>query len=141
CKQVGLNTMKPQVILLSLTCASAWAASIPSQVTFYKDVLPITQNRCQECHRKGEIAPFSMITYSEIRPWAKAIKSSVLAKKMPPWFADREYGHFTNDRSLSQQEIDTLVAWVDGGAKEGNPKDAPKPKEWLDGWNIRTPDL
>lgn len=133
--------MKSGILLLALGCATTWAATIPPQVTFYKDVLPILQNRCQECHRKGEIAPFPMITYNETRPWAKAIKSSVLSKKMPPWFADSQYGHFSNDRSLSQQEIDTLVAWADGGAREGNSKDAPKPHEWIDGWNIRKPDL
>src|ERR1700694_33504 len=102
--------MKLKTLFLTLASATAWGASIPPQVTYYKDVLPITQNRCQECHRKGEIAPFSLITYNETRPWAKAIKSSVVAKKMPPWFADSQYGHFVNDRSLSQQEIDTLVA-------------------------------
>jgi hypothetical protein len=133
--------MKLSTLALVFACASAWAGSIPAQVTFNKDVLPIAQKRCQECHRPGEIAPFPMLTYSETRPWAKAIKSSVLAKKMPPWFADPKYGHFANDRTLSQQEIDTLVAWVDSGAKEGDPKDAPKPKEWLDGWNIPKPDL
>jgi hypothetical protein len=133
--------MKVQFLLLACASSTAWAASIPGQVTFYKDVLPITQNRCQECHRPGEIAPFSLRTYNEARPWAKAIKSSVLAKKMPPWFADPNYGHFANDRTMSQQEIDTLVAWVDGGAKEGNPKDAPAPRTFVDGWNIQKPDL
>src|SRR5579884_1968505 len=129
--------MKLTTLVLLLAPAAAWAGgTIPAQVTFNKDVLPVLQNRCQECHRKGEIAPFSLMTYNDARPWAKAIKSSVLSKKMPPWFADPQYGHFSNDRSLSQQEIDTLVAWVDGGAKEGNPKDAPKPKQWVDGWNI-----
>ena|SRR5579872_6425311 len=133
--------MNPKRLLLPLACATAWAGSIPSQVTFYKDVLPVLQNRCQECHRPGEIAPFSMLTYSDTRPWAKAIKSSVLAKKMPPWFADPTVGHFSNDRTLSQSEVDTLVGWVDGGAKEGNAKDAPKPRAWVDGWNIQKPDL
>ncbi len=133
--------MKPIVILLPFVCVGAWAASIPGTVTFYKDVLPIAQSRCQECHRPGEIAPFSMLSYNETRPWAKAIKASVLSKKMPPWFADPHYGHFSNDRTLSQQEIDTLASWVDGGAKEGNPKDAPAPRQWLEGWNIQQPDM
>jgi len=133
--------MKSSLLLVPLISTAAWAASIPAQVTFYKDVLPIAQARCQECHRPGEVAPFSMLNYSSTRPWAKAIKASVVAKKMPPWFADPQYGHFSNDRRLSQQEIDTLVAWVDSGAKEGDPKDAPKPRQWNDGWNIQTPDL
>src|SRR5579872_6718738 len=133
--------MKLTRVLVAFVSAAAWAGTAPSQVTFNKDVLPIVQNRCQECHRAGEIGPFSMMTYKETRPWAKAIKSSVVSKKMPPWFADPKYGHFANDRTLSQQEIDTLVAWVDGGAKEGDEKDAPKPRAWVDGWNIQKPDL
>ncbi len=108
--------------------------------TFTKDVLPILQDNCQGCHRPGEIGPMKFMSYSEVRPWAKAIKAAVLTKKMPPWFADPHYGKFANDRSLSQKDIDTLVAWVDGGAKEGNPKDAPAPRQWLEGWNIAEPD-
>ena len=82
----------------------------------------------------------SFMSYDEVRPWAKAIKTAVLTKKMPPWFADPHFGKFSNDRSLSQHEIDTLVAWIDGGAKEGNPKDAPKPREFAEGWQIGQPD-
>ena len=120
---------------------AAFAASIPPQVTFHKDVESILQNRCQECHRPGEIAPFALMTYKDARPWVKAIKSDVVTRKMPPWFADPNYGHFANDRSLSKQEIDTLVAWVDGGAKEGDAKDAPPPRKFIDGWNIEKPDV
>ena len=80
----------------------------------------------------------SLVTYKDARPWAKAIKAAVTMRKMPPWFADQKYGHFTNDRSLKQNEIDILAKWVDGGAAEGNPKDAPPPVEWpVDGWAIR----
>ena len=117
----------------------AMGATTP-QATFHKDVEPILQQHCQECHRSGEIAPFTLMSYTDARPWAKAIKEDILTKKMPPWFADPQYGHFSNDRSLSQKEIDTLVAWVDGGAKEGDPKDAPKPRSFVDGWNIPQPD-
>jgi mono/diheme cytochrome c family protein len=127
--------------LLPLVGLSAWAASGPAQVTFHKDVEVILQNRCQECHRPGEIAPFPMLSYKEVRPWAKAMREDVITRKMPPWFADPRYGHFTNDRSLSKAEIETIAAWVDGGAKEGDPKDAPAPRQWLDGWNIEKPDL
>src|ERR1700736_1356118 len=132
------KTMKWFVGLVNI---AAFAASIPPQVTFHKDVESILQNRCQECHRPGEIAPFALMNYKETRPWAKAIKSDVVTKKMPPWFADPQYGHFANDRSLTKQEIDTLVAWVDGGAKEGDPKDAPAPRKFVDGWNIEKPDV
>ena len=126
---------------LSLALTAAQAATAPPQVTFHKDVEPVLQKHCQECHRPGEIAPFALLSYQDARPWAKAIREDVLTKKMPPWFADPAVGHFTNDRSLSKQEIDTLVAWVDSGAKEGDLKDAPKPREWIEGWNISKPDL
>jgi hypothetical protein len=110
-------------------------------VTFQKDVLPIVQQNCQTCHRPGQIGPFSMLSYTETRPWAKAIKAAVTARTMPPWFADPHYGHFLNDRSLTQAEIDTIVAWVDSGSPEGNAKDAPAPKEWpTGGWQAK-PDV
>jgi hypothetical protein len=82
----------------------------------------------------------SFLTYNEVRPWAKAIREAVLTKKMPPWFADPHYGKFSNDRSLAKNEIDTLVSWVDGGVREGDPKDAPAPVAWVDGWSIGKPD-
>ena len=106
----------------------ALAATTAKEVTFNKDVLPIMQKRCQGCHRPGEVAPMSFLTYNDARPWAKAIKEAVLLKKMPPWFADPAHGKFENDRSLSQPETDTLVAWADGGAREGDPKD--RPSRW-----------
>src|SRR6516162_677886 len=121
-----------------LVAVAAFAANDAAPVTFYKDVLPILQKNCQGCHRPGQVAPMSLLTYKDARPWAKAIKTAVAMRKMPPWFADTQYGHFTNDRSLQQGEIDTLVKWVDGGAVEGNPKDAPVPVEWpTGGWGIR----
>ena len=125
---------------LGLSIVAA-AATIPAPRTYSKDVAPIIQERCQGCHRPGEAAPMSFGSFQEVRPWAKAIKAAVVLKKMPPWFADPQYGHFRNDRSLSQAEIDTLVAWVDGGAVEGNPKDLPAPKQFLAGWGIPKPDL
>ena len=100
---------------------AAWAASTTTPaVTFDKDVLPILQKQCQSCHRPGEVAPMSFLSYQETRPWAKAIKSAVLTKKMPPWFADPAYGHFSNARILSDAERNTLVAWADSGAPEGD---------------------
>lgn len=116
---------------------SVFAASNP---TFHKDVLPILQRNCQSCHRTGEVAPMSLLTYGEARPWAKAIKAAVLSKKMPPWFADPQYGHFTNDRRLQQADIDTLSAWADSGAPEGDAKDSPAPLKFVDGWSIK-PDM
>ena len=86
--------------------------------TFNKDVLPTLQKQCQECHRPGEIAPMSFMTYGETRPWAKAIKEAVLSRKMPPWSADTRYGKFLNNPTLMQSEINTLAAWADSGAPE-----------------------
>src|SRR3954452_20663523 len=116
------------------------AAPVPKETTFHKHVEPVLQARCQTCHRPGEAAPMSLLTYQEARPWAKAIKEAVLIRKMPPWFADPAHGQFANDRRLSQDEIATLAAWAAGGAKEGDPKDAPKPLTFAEGWTIGKPD-
>ncbi len=123
-----------------VTAAFAADVSTPP-VTFNKDVLPVLQKNCQTCHRPGEIAPMPFLTYAGTRPWARAIKAAVVSKKMPPWFADPKYGHFANDRSLSQSEIDTLATWADAGAPEGDVKDRPAPVQWTEGWNIPQPDL
>jgi hypothetical protein len=116
------------------------AASFAATPTFNKDVLPILQNNCQQCHRPGEIAPMSLLSYNEARPWAKAIKAAVVTQKMPPWFADPKVGHFANDRRLSDAQIKTLTAWVDNGAPEGDAKDKPADRKFQEGWNIK-PDL
>jgi hypothetical protein len=109
--------------------------------TYTKDVAPILQKNCQSCHRPGEAAPFSMLTYEETRPWAGAMKVAVRLKTMPPWYADPQIGHFSNDRSLSQKEIDTIVAWVTAGAPKGDPKEMPSPVNFLEGWDIPKPDV
>jgi hypothetical protein len=109
-------------------------------VTFNKDVLPVLQRNCQTCHRPGEIGPMSFLTYQSTRPWAKAIKAAVVSKKMPPWFADPHYGHFRNEKHLTDLEIAMLAAWADIGAPEGDAGDAPVATQFVDGWNIR-PDL
>lgn len=127
-------------IALGLVAVAALAASPPSPatVTFYKDVLPVLQRNCQSCHRPGQIAPMSFLSYESVRPWAKAIKAAVASRKMPPWFADPKYGHFVNDRSLKQSDIDTIEAWVDSGAGKGDAKDAPAPIQWpANGWEIQ----
>jgi mono/diheme cytochrome c family protein len=126
------------VVTLASKQASQASQASAGAVTFYKNVLPILQKNCQSCHRPGQIGPMPLLTYKEARPWTKAIKEAVLLKKMPPWFADPKYGHFNNDRSLKPAEIETLVAWTDGGAAEGDPKDAPAPVQWpADGWQIQ----
>jgi hypothetical protein len=120
--------------------AAGLAMAKPADITYHRDVLPILQKRCQGCHRPGEAAPMSFLTYKDARPWAKAMREAVTTRKMPPWFADPQHGKFANDRSLSQPEIDTLVAWAENGAKEGDKKHAPKPLEWVEGWQIGKPD-
>jgi len=102
--------------LLTSLVAFCWITAAFAQMgsmnapTYTKDVAPILQKRCQSCHRPGEAAPFSMLTYEETRPWAGAMKTAVRLKSMPPWYADPQIGHFSNDRSLSQKDVDTIVA-------------------------------
>lgn len=125
----------------SLAVAVVMAAPLCAAPAYYKDVLPILQKNCQSCHRPGEIGPMPIGDYKTTRPLAKAIKQAVVTRKMPPWFADPHVGKFSNDRSLSQADIETIAAWVDGGAVEGNPADAPPPVTWPEGWQIPNPDL
>jgi hypothetical protein len=132
--------------LLFLLVTSAWKtpASHPQQTSapsFYRDVLPILQDHCQNCHRPGEVAPMPLVTYDETRRWAQQISHDVQMKMMPPWFADPRYGHFANDPSLSAQQIAAIGAWANAGAPEGDPHDAPAPRHWTAGWNIPEPDL
>ena len=110
-------------------------------VTFSRDVAPIIYKNCAECHRPGELAPMSLLTFKEARPWARSIKEKVVTRQMPPWHADPAFGHFSNNVRLSQQEVDTITAWVDQGAKEGNPKDLPRLPEFTTGWKIGKPDV
>jgi hypothetical protein len=125
--QAGLVT----VGALLVVGASVRAADTPAkQVTFSKDVAPIFQAKCQECHQPNSIAPMSLITYQEARPWARSIKERVSARQMPPWHIDKTVGiqKFKNDMSLTDDQIDTIVSWVDGGSLQGDPKDMPPPK-------------
>src|SRR5215467_4191291 len=100
------------------------------QVTFSKDVSPILQAKCQSCHEPGSIAPMSLVTYEDARPWAKSIRQRVSTRQMPPWHIDRSVGvqKFKNDMSLTDAQIDTVVSWVDQGAPQGNPADLPPAK-------------
>ena len=109
-------------------------------VTFNKDVMPILQRQCQECHRPQQIAPMSFLSFEETRPWAQSIREAVIRGAMPPWHADPAHGEFANDRRLSPEEVQTLVSWVDGGAKRGDPNDQPAPVHFADEWTIGTPD-
>src|SRR5436305_9449988 len=124
----GGTFMVPRLFGLSLLIATfALAAPAPS-ITYHKGVEPIIQRNCQGCHRPGEAAPMSFLSYKETRPWAKAIRQAVLQGKMPPWFADPHVGKWSNDRSLSKADVDIITQWVDTGAVEGDPKDKPAPR-------------
>ncbi|MGH9767419.1 MAG: c-type cytochrome [Blastocatellia bacterium] len=109
--------------------------------TFNKEVVRIFQQNCQTCHHSGDIAPFSLMTYKDARPWAAAIREQVILKKMPPWKPAPGCGDFRDARGLTQEEINAIVAWVDGGAPEGNAADLPAPLEFPDGWSLGAPDL
>ncbi len=130
-----------RVLTTGLVCAVIAAAAPTTQPTFYKDVLPVLQKNCQNCHRPGEAGPISFMSYESTRPASKAIRAAVLTKQMPPWFADPHFGKFANDRSLAEADIKTLVAWVDAGSPAGNKADAPKAVEFAEGWTIGKPDV
>src|SRR6476646_1990774 len=135
--------MKHTQVLLAIGIATALRlpAQTAARPTFAKEVAPILQQNCQSCHRPGEAAPFSLLTYEKARPWAKAIRAAVLQKKMPPWFADPQFGAFSNNASLPQRDIDKLVSWVDAGAPFGDKKDLPQPRNFAEGWLISKPDV
>lgn len=135
---------------ISLSVAANNAVT-EAKASFYKDVLPILQENCQDCHRPGGknmggmVAPMAFFTYEESRPWAKAMAKAVANRTMPPWHAAGQHaGQFENERGLTDAEVQTIVGWVNGGAAKGNPADAPAPREWptfKDGWALANPDL
>ncbi len=111
-----------------------------STATFYRDVLPILQQHCQSCHRPEEIAPFPLLSYEQARAKAAKIARVTRAKQMPPWFGDPRFGKFSNDPSLTSQQIDTIAGWAEAGAPAGDPHDAPPTRKWAEGWIIPQPD-
>jgi hypothetical protein len=139
----------PALILMIVASGGLRAQTPPhtsshGDVTFTKDVAPILQGSCQDCHRPNAIAPMSLLTYEEVRPWAKAIREKVASRIMPPWYVDPNVGihRFKNDGGLSNKQIATIVDWVDAGAPKGNPADMPPPVKFDDDkWKIGTPDL
>jgi hypothetical protein len=132
-------------IVATLALVPAAAFGQTSQVTFTKDVAPILQRSCVTCHRPGEVAPMSLVTYEDVRPWARAIKTRVTAREMPPWHIDRNIGlqQFKDDPSLTDDEIALIGKWVDGGAVRGNPADMPAQRQFADSrqWQIGKPDI
>src|SRR5262245_176065 len=139
----GLAFLVLTVCVLLLAGRVAGAQQPPasqSQVTFAKDVMPILQRSCQNCHRPGSVAPMSLMTYEDTRPWARSIKQRVSTREMPPWGIDKNVGiqDFKNDWSLSDAEIAKIVRWTDSGAPMGNPADMPPPRVFDDPrlWHI-----
>ena len=128
------------ITAVGLTLRAQPVPRAAAAVTFTKDVAPILHAKCITCHRPGEVAPMALRTFDEVRPWARSIKQKVVAREMPPWFADPAHGTFANDARLSQSQIDTIVKWVDDGAARGNPVDEPKLPSFTEGWQLGEPD-
>src|SRR5260370_37626079 len=131
--------MKRVACLLAGSLAFAASAhAAPATVpTFTKDVAPIVFNKCASCHRAGEVAPMTLTSYEDVRPWAKVIKTKVMSREMPPWGADPAHSlKMRNDRSLTQAQIDTIAAWADGGAPKGSDADLPPGPAFAEGWTF-----
>jgi mono/diheme cytochrome c family protein len=137
------------VALFSPSALRSQPAAAPGDITFAKDIAPILQRSCQQCHRSNGVAPMSLVSYEEVRPWARAIKEKTLIGPhggvMPPWFVEKEIGiqKFKNDPSLTDDEIAKIVKWTNSGAPPGNPADMPPPLSFDDSdkWTIGEPDL
>jgi hypothetical protein len=147
---LGIALLVPAIVgLVAPVALRAEPATIPETVTFTKDIAPILQRSCQSCHRPDSVAPMSLLTYEEVRPWARAMKyRTSLGPKagvMPPWYIEKDIGiqHYKNDPSLSDEEIAKIAKWADSGAPKGNPEDMPSPLKFSDAntWNIGEPDL
>jgi hypothetical protein len=126
--------------VLALSAIPAARTNPAGTPTFSKDVAPILFKNCVSCHRPGDIAPMSLLTYENARPWAKSIREKVAVGTMPPWHATQAHGIFSNDRRLTDREKDTLIRWADAGAPKGDPKDLPPVPKFAEGWEIGTPD-
>jgi hypothetical protein len=127
--------------LISLCAEDAQEKVSSLPPTFYREVLPILQQHCQNCHRAGGIAPMPFETYEETKPFAAAIRLAAQNRSMPPWFADPRVGRFSNDPSLTREQIATLAAWAEAKAPVGEPSEAPPPKRWIESWTIPQPDV
>lgn len=141
----------PSVFFIVICCEMLLTASIPfyiyhkksgaEEITFSQQIAPLLYQHCAECHRPGEAAPFSVLSYQDVRPWAKSIREQVITRKMPPWHADPHVGQWANDRRLSEETIKQIVAWVDSGAPSGDLSKTPAPPQFETGWRIGKPDL
>ena len=142
-QHLGASRLKSIFLAGLLSAAPSFVLGVRGQAapTFGKDIVPILQRSCQDCHRPGQIAPMSLLTYDEVRPWAKSIKQQVTSRQMPPFHASGEIGTFLDDLRLSDVEIATIDAWIEQGCRRGDPADMPPPRHWESEWKIGTPDL
>ncbi|MEX0977720.1 MAG: redoxin domain-containing protein, partial [Pirellulales bacterium] len=135
-KEIG----QPAVASVGCFIGRATKNEPKGDITYSQQIARIMQDNCVECHRKGEVAPFTLLSYDDVSAWAETIREVVSEGRMPPWFADPRYGHFINDARLSDEEREQLFAWIDNGCPEGNPKDLPEPRKFVEGWQIGEPD-
>jgi len=140
-RAITLSAVVAISLVLTVSAQDTRVPPTQSAPTFSKDVAPILYSKCVTCHRPGEVAPMSLITYKDVRPWARAIRDKVSSRTMPPWFADPAHGTFKNDRSLTQAQIDTIVKWVDADARQGDPSQLPQLPALTEGWQIGKPDV
>ena len=134
-------TVLAAAFFVALSSGADGLAKPKATIIFNTEVAPILFKNCAECHRPGEAAPMSLLSYKDARPWARSIREKVVSREMPPWHADPHVGQFSNDPRLTQAEIDTITAWVDGGAREGEPRELPPLPKFVKGWGIGQPDL
>lgn len=111
------------------------------EITYSRHIAKLLQEKCQDCHHPGTAAPFALMNYEDAVNWSAMIREVIVQRRMPPWHADPRYGHFSEERRLSDDEIDTVVSWIEAGTPEGNPADAPANPEYPDGWRIGKPDI
>lgn len=132
---------RPLALVSALASAILAAPINPKAAPTFTDAAPVFFKRCVQCHRPNSVAPMSLLDFNSARPWAASIKEAVLSRNMPPWLADPRYGKFSNDARLSTQEMETVKAWVDGGAREGDPRDLPPAPAFSEGWSLGKPDI
>jgi hypothetical protein len=130
------------IMTASFACSSvAYSNAVNSDITYTKDIAPLLQEKCIECHRTEGLAPFNLESYEQVRAWSKSIRKEVHQGRMPPWGLDPEVGKWSNDPTFNKEELATLDTWLDGGMSKGNPKDMPKPREFHEDWSIGKPDM
>ncbi|MEX0677898.1 MAG: redoxin domain-containing protein [Pirellulales bacterium] len=136
----GKEVSRPEVASVGCFIGRATKTEPKGEVTYSNQIARIIQNNCVECHRAGEVAPFTLLSYDDVSAWADTIREVVSEGRMPPWFADPRFGHFINDARLSDEDKQQIFAWIDNGCPEGDPKDLPEPRKFVEGWQIGKPD-